>query len=228
MKIKQVLVLLFILLLVPAAYAINSRDHGVVIPNNLSFSAIPVCYDFGCKTKATVRLPLTEWQSVVGWFRKEAATPAEEREQIRKAVGWMEVLIGRHTPTHRDLQFDLAEDIDNRETGQLDCIDESVNTTVYMRLFEANGFFKHHQVIEEAYRKALFDQHWSAQIREIESGKRYVVDSWFQPNGYLPVVQESEVWEDISSISAVIDNSDREGNDAKPGFWQRLIGRKQE
>ena len=199
-------------------------DHGVAIPTNVSFSAIPVCFDFGCASKATVKLPISEWDSVAGWFREPAATPKEEREQIRKAIGWLEVLIGRYTPTHRDLEFDKVENIDNRETGQLDCIDESVNTTTYMRLFEGNGFLKHHVVIEEAYRKAIFDQHWAGQIREIKTGKRFVVDSWFQPNGHLPIVQPSAEWEDINLLSAVIDNSDDpDGVTVKRSFWHRFL-----
>ena len=201
-----------------------AQDHGVVISRAVSFSAIPVCYDFGCASKTVVKLPVEEWQSVAGWFDPPAETPEEERDQIRRAVGWMEVLIGRHTPTHADLEFDKVHDIDNRKTGQLDCIDESVNTTTYMRLFEANGFFKHHVVIEEAYRRSLFDQHWAGQIREIESGDRYVVDSWFQPNGYLPVIQDSPSWEDITVLSAVVDNRpDEEGEEVKRSFWHRFL-----
>ena len=215
---------LFCLLLPMVMPVASAQDHGVPIPTNVSFSAIPVCYDFGCNSQATVKLPISEWQSVAGWFDKVAETPAEERQQIRKAVGWMEVLVGRHTPTHIDLQFDLVHNIDKRETGQLDCIDESVNTTTYLRLFEVNGLLRHHVVIEEAYRRAIFDQHWTAQIREVETGTRYVVDSWFQPNGYLPVIQDSESWEDINLLSAVVDNSpDEGGKQVKRSFWHRFL-----
>ncbi len=209
----------------PIANGISAKaKHGVPVPGNFSFSAIPVCYDFGCATMATVNLPLLEWQSVAGWFTPAAKNPEQEREQIKKAVGWLEVLIGRHTPTSIDLEFDRTHNLDQRETGQLDCIDESVNTTAYMKLFEANGFFRHHVVIEEAYRRSLFDQHWAGQIREIETGTRYVVDSWFQPNGYLPVIQDSESWEAITVLSAVVDNSpDTDGEKVKRSFWHRLL-----
>ena len=200
------------------------RDHGVVIPGHVTVDAIPVCYDFGCKTRTVVNLPLTDWKSVADWFAVAAETAEQERTQIAKAIGWMEVVIGRHTPTHIDLEFDKAHDIDNRETGQLDCIDESVNTTVYLQLFETYGLLKHHIVIEEAYRKAAFDQHWAGQVRDIKSGKRYVVDSWFQPNGYLPVIQDGEDWENITMLSAVVDNRpDETGNKVKRSFWHRLL-----
>lgn len=206
------------------AAGVNGRDHGVSVPSHVTRTAIPVCYDFGCKTRDTVSLSMPEWREVAGWFEPAANTPAAEREQLKKAIGWMEVLVGRHTPTSVDLEFDKVNDIDKRETGHMDCIDESVNTTTYLRLFESNGFLKHHVVIEEAYRRSLFDQHWAGQVRETATGTRYIFDSWFQPNGYLPVVQKSTDWEDITMLSAVVDNSpDPEDKKIKRSFWHRLL-----
>ena len=212
-------------ILLPALPAL-ARSNGVEVPATVTMDAIPVCYDFGCKSRSVVNLPLHEWQEVTGWFHPPAQTPEEERDQIKNAIGWMEVLIGRHTPTHRDIAFDLPklDDVSHLFPGQQDCIDEAVNTTTYLRLFEQNGFFRHHTVIEQAYRQAVFDQHWAGQIREKESGERFVVDSWFQPNGYLPVIQPSLEWEDISLVSAVIDDSEREGQvQEKKSFWEKLF-----
>ena len=227
-----------------AAWADRSVDSSRVIPSrvdssrvipsrivlpihhNLSRSAIPVCYDFGCKRRATVNLPEEEWRSVIGWFFPAAATPAGEREQIKNAIGWMEVVIGRHTPTHKDLAFDLpsGDHDDGIFPGQLDCIDEAVNTTSYLKLFAKHGLLKHHQVLEAAYRRSLFDQHWAGQVREKPTGKRFIIDSWFQPNGYLPVVQDGARWQDISLLSAVIDNRpDEEGEKVKRSWWHRFL-----
>lgn len=162
----------------------------------ISLSNLPVCYDFGCKTRSTVSLSPKEWSSIAAWFSSGAETPAEERKKIKKAIGWMEVVIGRHTPTHKDVRGNLpaGSKADLLFPGQLDCIDEAVNTTTYLRLFEMHDLLKYHTVIKSAYRKALFDQHWAGQIRDNQSNVLYVVDSWFQPNGYLPVVQRSNDW----------------------------------
>jgi len=204
------------------------RQQGIEAPDFVSFDAIPVCYDFGCKSKSTVRLPITEWQEVSGWFNPVAETAKQEREQIKNAIGWMEVLIGRYTPTHKDLAFDLPpqDNVSHLFPGQQDCIDEAFNTSTYLRLLELNGLLKHHIVIEQAYRQALFDQHWAGQIQEKASGNRYIVDSWFQPNGFLPVIQASRDWEDISMISAVIDDSERKTTvePEKPSLLKRLFG----
>lgn len=205
-----------------AESGVTGRDHGIVAPTHVSHRAIPVCFDFRCRSRTTVSLPDTEWETVTGWFREPAEDPAGEREQIRRAIGWMEVLIGRHSPTHRDLAADELEE--PWSSGQLDCIDESVNTTTYLRLFETSGLLHHHEVIEEAYRRSLLDQHWAGQIRETVTGTRYVVDAWFQPNGHLPIIQDSESWEDITILTAVVDNSpDEEGEVIERSFWHRLL-----
>lgn len=206
-----------------SAQGISGRDHGVWIANRTSYTALPVCYDFHCKTRQYVTLSGEEWQQVADWFDPPAKTPDEERKQIRHAIGWMEVVVGNHAPTSIDLEFDEVHNINDRETGQLDCVDESVNTTTYLRLFESSGFLKHHVVIGEAYRKALFDQHWAGQVREKETGTRYIVDTWFQPNGHLPTIQKSLEWEDIGMLTAVVDNSVEYKKEDKPPFWKRIL-----
>ena len=219
--------ILFFLLMMISPVSMAGRDQGVEAPSFVTLDAIPVCHDFGCKNSTVVSLPLHEWKEVTGWFKTAAETPEEEREQIKQAIGWMEVLIGRHSPTHKDLAFDLPPELDDVShlfPGQQDCIDEAVNTTTYLRLLELNGMFKHHTVIEQAYRSAILDQHWAGQIRELVSGERYVVDSWFQPNGYLPVIQASKDWEDISPLSAVVDDSPRgDQTQEEVSFWKRVF-----
>lgn len=195
-------------------------------PDNISLSAIPVCYDFGCKTRTTVSLSTSEWTTVADWFVPIAASPAAERAQIKNAIGWMEVVIGRHTPIHKDLAFDLPVNAKMADIfpGQLDCIDEAVNTTSFLKLFQMHGLLKHHVVLEAAYRRSLFDQHWAGQVRDKQTGKNFVIDSWFQPNGYLPVVQSGAHWQNITPLSAVVDNSpDEAGTEVKRSRWHRFL-----
>jgi len=158
-------------------------------------SAIPVCYNFGCNVQTRVSISAREWGEVSGWFYPPAKTAEQERKQIRQAIGWMEAVIGHHTPTYRDKAKDLPEGAEF--PGQLDCIDESMNTTVYLRLFQQAGLLRWHKVVRRAYRRAIFDQHWSGQIMEFKTGQRFVVDSWFEDNGMLPYIAASNVWSDI-------------------------------
>jgi len=168
--------------------------------------SIPVCYHFGCKAKDIVEIKPQEWEQVKNWFAQPAQNAEEERVQIKQAVGWLEVVVGRYTPIH----LDLAQDqLGSGGQGQMDCIDEEKNVTAFLHLFANQGLVKLHRVVEPAYRRTAWDQHWAGQIEEIESGERWVVDSWFQSYGNNPYIQKTEQWLDIPFFfsSSYIDNS---------------------
>ena len=176
----------------------------------LELEDIPICHGFGCTYKETTRIDPKDWEQIQAFFIKPAESPEQEREQIRKASGWFEVIMGKYTPIHRDMgqnkvpnQFQsnrLGKDeyinsVDYR--GQMDCIDESLNMTTYLDLMEQAGLLKHHKVVERAHRSTARDQHYAGQIEEIQSGTRWVVDSWFFDFGVLPYIEESSEWHDI-------------------------------
>ncbi len=170
--------------------------------------AIPICMDFGCKVKKNISITQEEWVGAANWLVNKAPSPEHEREKIRRAVGWMEVVAGRYTPTHKD----VAGNYDENSTfpGQLDCIDESLNTTTYLKLFAQNSLLHHHHVVERAFRRTVLDQHWAGQLQEKQSGQLWVVDSWFQHNGNLPYVQTKEEWIDIPIFTSYVNTFDRD------------------
>jgi hypothetical protein len=82
--------------------------------------------------------------------------------------------------------------------GQQDCIDESVNTSLYLTLLESVGLMRFHTEEDRATRGhfILGYPHTTAVIREIKSGNLYAVDSWFYDNGMPPVIIPIETWKD--------------------------------
>lgn len=159
-----------------------------------------VCYDFTCSTSETVTLTARQWATVVEIFRPAAASAKEERRRIQQAVARMEQLSGFHTPTHRDLPRNYTGEDDQLAglPGQMDCIDESINTSTYLELFEKHRLLSHHRALPRAYRRALFNQHWAGQMEELTTGERYVFDSWFLENGREPYVVHADDWNDLS------------------------------
>ena len=112
----------------------------------------------------------------------------------------MEHLVGRHGPGRQDRGLDLQNI--GRASGQMDCVDESLNTTTYLKLFEDSGLLHWHRVAERIQRQPPADAHWAGQIEEIVTAGRYVVDSWFYDNGMLPIVQRIDEWLDIPGSAA--------------------------
>jgi hypothetical protein len=159
-----------------------------------------VCHGFSCQFESTVNLTINEWRAVRNQFFPLAVAPAEERQQIKRAVGLMEIMSGKHTPTYRDVKRNSGSLTDNLASleGQLDCVDEAINTTTYLTLFQQNDLLRHHTVADRAYRRALLDQHWAGQLIENSTGNPFVVDSWFGNNGDVPYIVAGKDWFNLS------------------------------
>jgi hypothetical protein len=178
----------------------EAEDSPVVFER---VAALSVCFDFGCKSRQDVYVHTPEWQAVE-MHLSASRNAADERERIAEAVAFMEQIVGSMTPTDRDRGGNDFEGDDS--SGQMDCIDESTNTTRYLNLFEERGLLKWHRVKERVYRAPrILDQHWSAQIEHTATGQRYAVDSWFRDNGERPYVQSVEAWKRKEAFTATAD-----------------------
>ncbi|MBI3575587.1 MAG: hypothetical protein HY083_08050 [Gammaproteobacteria bacterium] len=172
---------------------------------------IPVCSGYGCRIIDSVSLSDVEWRSVRAVFVPRAESPADERRQIARAIAQLEKIIGPKTETEHDKGGTFPGLF---EDGQMDCIDESTNTTVYLRLLAANDLLRWHEVWPDATRGYfLFGwPHTTATVREKPSGddsmdgggraapgavaEEYAVDSWFFDNGVEPVIIPLKLWRD--------------------------------
>jgi len=152
-----------------------------------------VCFDHSCTTVVTDSLTQDEWEMATQALRKPAATAADERRAIARSIAVFEEIVGRHTGTFRDKGRNLHG---FGQPGQLDCIDESTNTTTYLRLLEHAGLLRWHRVLEPSTRFGLFVgmPHTTAVIEESASGERYAVDSWFLDNGMPPYIAKLAIW----------------------------------
>ena len=149
------------------------------------------CTDYHCDEGEQVTLSEAQWRQVVSLFPTTEA-PADEREQIRRAIALLEKEVGKTTGTWRDLAKNVAG---AGQPGQLDCISESKNTTTYLQLLSKQGLIQWHEVEDRRLRHPwILDLHWTAVIRDRNTGKRYAVDSWFLDNGQQPFIQPLDEW----------------------------------
>jgi hypothetical protein len=176
----------------PAAADTFVREDIVTDPDPSHFS---VCHEHGCSTVDQIGLTRDEWHSVQGLFSRTASTPEKERETIARAVARFETLVGKRTGTWKDKGGDLKG---LGQEGQMDCIDESTNTTTYLRILEREKLLHWHTVEDRATRGwFLFGwPHTTAVIRDTRSGELYAVDSWFEDNGKPPHIVPLQQWKD--------------------------------
>lgn len=153
-----------------------------------------ICHGYGCEHKTRVRLSDEEWQRVTAPLTTAAATAEEERGHIAEAIAEMEKVVGAKTNTAND---QAGATFSGYGSQQLDCIDETVNTALYLRLFAAKRLLKWHELAEPARRGEFIDGAWphnTAVIREKASGNSYTVDSWFGKNGEKPHIVPLNTW----------------------------------
>jgi hypothetical protein len=154
-----------------------------------------LCHGYSCTYKSKAGFSNKEWKNILAVFRKKPAKDsAAERSKIGKAIAMMERYSGAKTGTDDD----DAEAVAIKRNGkQLDCIDETVNTTMYIGLLQKADVLKFHEIADPTHRGYLIDGRWphnTAVIRETGNGKLFVADSFYRKNGEEPYIMPREAW----------------------------------
>lgn len=164
------------------------RDDIVTAPTPQRFS---VCHGNGCRELAVLGLTDAQWADIKALFTPPPRDAAEERARLRPAVALFERYAGAATGTWHDRGGTF-----NGGPGQMDCIDESINTTGYLTLLHAQGLMRFHAIADRATRGwFIFGwPHTTAVIRDTADGGEWVVDGWFLDNGEPPFVLPLTTW----------------------------------
>lgn len=155
------------------------------------YQYVQVCYNYNCKQQGKVKLAGDKWNQITEIFSNKSTNAKLERIKIARATALMEQLTGEKLGTNKD----KAENNNTGEAGQMDCIDESTNTTRYLKLFAEKNWLIWHQVERREKRSPFFfDVHWTAVIKDKSNNKNYSVDSWFRDNGKEPIILPLKDW----------------------------------
>ena len=168
-------------------------DISRIFHQTPSLNQFEVCQGGGCAQINQISISQAEWKNVVQLFTIRATNPAEERLQISQAVGLLEQIVGAKNGTLGD----RAGTFDNSDyKGQLDCNDEAINTTTYLRLLKSKDLMSQHEVEDTRTRNFFFTgwPHTTAVIRDIKTGERFAVDSWFYDNGHAATILPFKTW----------------------------------
>ena len=154
-----------------------------------------VCYQHTCAEIDHIGLSNQQWMQVRSFFDPAATNATDERQQIANAISYLEIEVGKKINTLDDRGGNLEGFI--AEGNQLDCVDESTNSTTYMTMMQNDGLLKFHQVESRATRGFLIIGGWphsTAVISEKHSDKKWAVDSWFRDNGVEPDIVPLKEW----------------------------------
>ena len=161
----------------------------------LSVQNIPVCSGYSCKTRHDIGLTTTEWASIQNLFDADITSAEIERERVSLAIGLLEAYISPLQGTVND-RPETPFFIPTK--GQLDCIDEAHNTTVFLTLLSQEGLIKWHTVGIPAQRGFFIGgwPHSTAVLTVSGTTESWAIDSWFYVQGTKAEVVPLEIWKD--------------------------------
>jgi hypothetical protein len=149
------------------------------------------CSDHNCEIEHPVSLSDAEWAEVTAVLSEAAADAAAERAAVAESVGRFERIVGPRTGTAGDPGgtgiFAPA--------GDLDCVDEAVNTTRFLIMLENAGLLRFHSAGWPVHRAFVGNSrtHMTAVMREAGGGS-WAVDSWFHRSGAAAEVLPLDLW----------------------------------
>jgi hypothetical protein len=153
----------------------------------VALDRIPIEYDDGVEDRFAVSPE--QWRDIVAIFR-DVHNAEDERRAIALAIARLEQIAGEQTPIASDQRKNQGAG-----PGKTDCLDESSNTTTFLRLLQERGVLAHHRVMHKALRSPLqLDIHWTAVVQDLHTRDKWVVDSWYNANGVPPIVQPLDDW----------------------------------
>lgn len=182
----------FTALLAGCATGIDTQKYNARSTTPESFT---ICHGYSCTHKSKAGFGKKEWNRIAAIFKKQPARNAkEERSKIAKAIALMEGITGAKTGT----SVDMGQAVSFKENiYQLDCIDETVNTSQYIAMLQHAGLLKFYEGALPTHRGYFIDGRWphnTAVIKGIKSGDLWAVDSFYRANGQEPYIVPRADW----------------------------------
>jgi hypothetical protein len=164
---------------------------AAMVPLDATVESFEVCHGTGCAVRSPVTLSDEQWTRIAEIFVRNDRSAALEREEIGRAVALFETFAGAQTGTSNDSGRNRSV---ANQASQLDCVDEAINTTTYLRLLRDADLLQWHDVAFPAHRHPGLDFHNTAVIVERSNRMKWAVDSWFRPNAHAPYIVPLSAW----------------------------------
>ena len=187
-----------------------TRGQGIYLqsytPKNQTVENFMLCHRFGCNERTPIQLENKEWLSVKKILKGKPSSAEQERKDIAKAVAKMEKIVLSVAGLPEDGA--KAHTFEN-DRGQMDCLDETVNTSLALQFFQDADLLDYHEVYEPIHRGFFIDGRWphnsaaiyekpdkskSAKERRKASKKIFAVDSYYTKTGGEVYVVPLDTW----------------------------------
>jgi hypothetical protein len=181
------------LLTLPGYVLADVETMNRILKQTPELAVFDICHGGGCSRISATQIDDNEWAQVKALCPSVGEDAEAERRCIADMIGEIEKIVGAKTGTDEDRGGTFGN---SAYSGQMDCNDEAINTTTYLKLMQQHGLIQFHE-IHDIRRRGFFLNRWphtTAVITEIQSGQRYAVDAWFYDNGMPPAITLFETW----------------------------------
>ena len=156
-----------------------------------------VCFNWSCARRQTMTFTPDDIDLLKSRMAFCSGTTLDDRlQRVRIGIWQMELLAQKYQPA---LANDEAiNEFERGVNGRTDCVDNASNTTTYLHILREIGELPGWTVSSPEVRNRLNPHtvHWTAVLTDEETGHNWSVDSWFRPNGHLPIVMPLQSWLD--------------------------------
>ena len=168
------------------------KQQDYVLP---SANRIVACHGYGCTRRLAVLVDGAWLEQAGAALEAGRGSPAAERRALREVVGRYTAYLSRSIGGRPDAPRSPPQLAGLR--GQMDCLDETANTTSLLLVLEENGLLVHHRVHDPESRGFFLDgryPHFTATVAEKKSGMRWAVDPWSKAPGQRPDILPLAQW----------------------------------
>ena len=168
------------------------------VETKFDLSNLPICSRYGCSEITYVSLNSEQWGKIISIFKIPPTSAAKERELLSIAIGQIETVVGAKNNTHGDIggTFNIYLNLSKGQSEQMDCIDESTNTLLYLRVLQQEQKLYWHEVYGLSSRGGIRAgyPHTAVIIIDKKTNQKYIIDSWFHDNGKPAEVVSYQIW----------------------------------
>ena len=159
---------------------------------------LPICSNYGCAEISYVSFNTLQWQKILSYFNSKIDSAEAERAVLAQVIAYIEEVVGAQTNTQYDLggTFNIYLNLKKAKSEQMDCVDESANTLLYLRILIQNKKINFHEVAGLRSRGGLWAgyPHTAVLLLDKQSKEKFIIDSWFHENGQPAEIVPFKRW----------------------------------
>lgn len=159
---------------------------------------LPICSNYGCAEISHVSIDVLQWQKILSYFNVSIDSPETERGLLVEVISYIETIVGEQTNTQYDIggTFNIYLNLNKVKSKQMDCVDESANTLLYLRILDQHKKINFHKIAGLRSRGGIFAgyPHTAVLLQDKLSEEKFIIDSWFHDNGQPAEVVPYKAW----------------------------------